>query len=148
VDQIGPLVRWPSCATPFEQNFDNRPCVVKDRYDTLAMERKDTYDRKLLGSLKSFLVGDLVMIHDKTEGKTKFDPRWRGPFRVVGKTHTLYRIQQLRHNTPYPGLFAADDLRMYYLRPANLCMPGSQEIPLVEIPPKTLRAWRIRKVIV
>jgi Integrase core domain len=122
--------------------------LVKDRYDTLAMERKYAYDRKLRGSPKSFLVGDLVMIHDKTEGKTKFDPRWRGPFRVVGKTHTLYRIQHLRHNTPYPGLFAPDDLRMYYPRPANLRMPGSQEIPLVEIPPETLRARRPRKVVV
>jgi hypothetical protein len=64
-EQIGPLVRWPSCTTPLEQNLDNRPCVVKDRYDTFAMERKDAYDRKLRGSPKSFLVGDLVMIHDK-----------------------------------------------------------------------------------
>jgi len=122
--------------------------LVKDRYDTLALERKDAYDKKLRGSPRSFLVGDLVMIHDKTEGKTKFDPRWRGPFRVVGKSHTLYRIQHLRHNTPYPGLFAPDDLRMYFPRPENLRMPGSHETPLVEIPPETLRARRPRKGVV
>jgi hypothetical protein len=67
--------------------------LVKERNEDIAFERKDRHDRKLQGVPRQFVdVGDLIMVLDKTEGKTKFDPRWRGPFQVIEKCYTAYRL--------------------------------------------------------
>lgn len=57
--------------------------LVRERYEDVALQRKDTHDHKLRGESRKFNVGDLVLVLDKTKTKTKFDPRWRGPFLVI-----------------------------------------------------------------
>jgi hypothetical protein len=116
--------------------------LVKERNEDVALERKERHDRKLQGAPRTFEVGDLVMVLDKTEGKTKFDPRWRGPFQVIEKRYTAYRLKHLRHVNPYPGLFAPDHLRMYYPRPRHLRPAQKPERELYDMPPFTLRARR------
>jgi hypothetical protein len=91
---------------------------------------------------RHFEVGDLVMVLDQTGNRTKFDAQWRGPFRIVERHSTSFKIQHLRHQHPYPGLFDPDHLRLYYPRPERLTLDGAQLLEVEDIPPATLRARR------
>ena len=94
-----------------------------------------------------FEVGDLVMVLDKTDNKTKFDPRWRGPFLVIEKRYTAYRLKHPRHINPYPGLFAPDHLKLYHPRAVHL---QQTEVPVkdpAELALITLRARRGRPAV-
>ena len=116
-----------------------------DRSVELASERKTAYDAKLRGE-RHFEVGDLVMVLDKTGNRTKFDAQWRGPFRIVERRSTSFKIQHLRHLHQYPGLFNPDHLRLYYPRPERLTLDGTQLLEVEDIPPEMLRARRRTRV--
>src|ERR1700694_2051571 len=63
---------------------------------------------------------------------------WRGPFLVVSKHHGAYRLQHPRHTVPYPGLYAADHLRMYHPRPERLRPVDSVPVVAEDLTPKKI----------
>jgi hypothetical protein len=118
---------------------------VKTRHEDSALLRKERHDEKLRGKPRKFESRDLAMLLDKTDGKGKFDPRWRGPFIIVSEHHGAYRLQHPRHTTPYPGLYAADHLRLYHPRPERLRSADSVPVEIEGLAPTTLRARRRRR---
>jgi hypothetical protein len=67
---------------------------VHEYYEDVALQRKEAHDENLRGEPRRFEVGDLVMVLDKTENKTKFDLRWRGPFLVIDRRGAMARLSR------------------------------------------------------
>jgi hypothetical protein len=113
---------------------------VSRRDEERAAAQKLRYDSKLRGT-REFLVGDLVMIVDPTTGKGKFDAAWRGPFEIVSKHHTSFRLQHLHHKVAFPGLYKPDHLKLYDRRPDHLNFVGDV-VEREDFAPPTLRTRR------
>ena len=122
--------------------------LTTERNELRAAKTKEQYDAKLRGPPRHYAPGDLVMLYDPTGNASKFDISWRGPFRIVEQISvSSYKIQHLRHTTPYPGTYTADHLKMYIPRREEW---ERESDPLIykdieDLPPPTLRARRARR---
>ena len=119
--------------------------IVQMKDEERAAKSKELYDSKLRGPRRTYEIGDLVMLYDPTGNASKFDISWRGPFRVVQRLNSSYRIQHIRHATPYPGKYNADHLKIYIPRRDEWKGDPLVYKDLEDLPPPTLRARRTRR---
>ena len=148
------IVKWSDC----QEYYDNPKMIetamawrdetrdlVSEKDELRVIKSKETYDAKLRGVPRKYEPGDLVMLYDPTGNASKFDISWRGPFRIVEQVSiSSYKIQHLRHATPYPGTYNADHLKIYMPRREDWRKESDQLVykDVEDLPPPTLRARR------
>ena len=156
VDIAQAILKWSNIDEYYASNLvkeaitwrDETRDITDQNNELRAMKSKELYDSKLRGPRKIYQVGDLVMLYDAAGNQSKFDICWRGPFRVVEAFNSSYKIQHLRHHTPYPGKFNADHLRLYIDRKEEWKTDDFIYKDLENMPPATLRARRRRRRVV
>ena len=90
-------------------------------------QEKARYDRGIIPA--SHGIFSLVMLHQKDT--KKMEPRWRGPFRVIGyggSHDASYILEHLRSHRKIRGSFHGDDLRSFIPRSGHLVPPIEERL--------------------
>ena len=107
------------------QQLDHRrvsETIAADNFQNSRKANKVYFDQhhRLRPQNQQLKEGDLVLLYDSALQKnrnTKFNDRWRGPFRIVEKPEnsTFYRLEEL-DGTPLSGTTAGDRVKKFYSR--------------------------------